>query len=237
MKKIAKLNFLIIFLFVTSYVYSEDATNDSLNALSTERVEALSVVDNSTDNSTDTNEIVEKEEEIWKTFIKDNVAKNVLFSVSATEENISENENLWGFYHYDKNKMLDKMISDKEKIKVPHSVIHSNFVKLLQVGKKNIYVSPLFTINQKCFYFIAKHLSEGYVMFLFNLPLDFFPAENFILFNEKGEKLLNMGFPMIEVRKIENLLKNNLNNLDTLEEKIDNFSIIESNSPMYFYTK
>ena len=46
-----------------------------------------------------------------------------------------------------------------------------------------------------------------------------------------------MGFPMIEVRKIENLLKNNLNNLDTLEEKIDNFSIIESNSPMYFYTK
>lgn len=237
MNKRIKFEFFLI-LLVVFHVYSEDTSDDSQNVLNTEKNINLYVSDSSNDDvSSDIETISDKEEKIWKTCIKDNVAKNVLFSVSATEENISENESLLGFYHYDKNKMLDKITFTKDKIKIPHSVIHSNFVKLLQIGKKNIYVSSLFVINQKCFYFIAKHLSDGYVMFLFNLPLDFFPAENFIIFNDKGDKLLNIGFPMIDVRKMEKSLKNNLNNLDTLEDNFESFSIIESNSLMYFYTK
>ncbi len=224
----------LLFIIAVFHGYSEDNTTDSQIISSDAEGQMLSVSDVSAD--TENKEAVEKEK-LWKTYIKSDVAKNVLFAVSATDDNMAENENLLVSYHYDKNKMLDKTTFIKEKIKVPHSIIHSNFVKLLQIGKKNIYVSQLFSLEQGCFYFIAKHLCDGYVMFLFKLPLDFFPTENFIIFDDKGQKLLNVGFPMVEVRKLENLLKNNLNNLDTLDDNFEDFSIIESNSLMYFYTK
>lgn len=197
----------------------------------------VSVTEDLSDDKEKLVESTEKEEKLWKVYIKNNVAENVLFCVSATEENINDNKNLLGVYYYDNNKMLHKTTFTGKSIKVPLSIIHSNFVKLLQVGKKNIYVSSLFSADKKCLYFIAKHLSDGYMMFLFSLPLDFFPNENFILFDEKGQTVLNVGFPLAEVRKIENLLKNNLNNLDTLDDNFDSFSIIESSSLMYFYTK
>ena len=234
MKLIIKKVKLLIFLFAAFHAYGENNANDSQNIISTEKVDTFSVV---ADSSSDVVKDNIEEEKIWKSYIKNDVAKNVLFSVSANENNIYENENLLGAFFYDKNKMLYKQTFTKDKIKIPHSIIHSNFVKLLQIGKKNIYVSSLFSVNQKCLYFIAKHLSDGYIMFLFSLPLDFFPTENFILFDEKGQKLLNVGFPLAEVRKVENILKNNLNNFDTLKDDFDDFSIIESNSLMYFYTK
>jgi hypothetical protein len=234
MKRIA-----IGFLFIVAsfHAYGEDNTTDSQIILSDAESQMVSVSDVSAD--IENKEVVDvvEEEKIWKSYIKNDVAKNVLFVVSATDDNMTECENLLVSYHYDKNKMLDKTNYAAEKVKIPHSIIHSNFVKLLQIGKKNIYVSQLFALDQKCFYFIAKHLCDGYAMFLFKLPLDFFPAENFILFDDKGQKLLNVGFPMMEVRKLENLLKNNLNNLDTLDDNFEDFSIIESNSLMYFYTK
>lgn len=234
--KLTKLEIkLLVFLFTAFHIYGENNVIDSQNIIHTEKVDAFSVVGDLSSDIVKNNS--EEDEKTWKSYIKNNVTKNVIFSVSTNEDCIYENENLLGAYFYDKDKILHKQIFAKEKIKVPHSIIHSNFVKLLQIGKKNIYVSSLFSVNQKCLYFIAKHLSDGYIMFLFSLPLDFFPAENFILFDEKGQKLLNIGFPLTEVRKVENILKNNLNNFDTLKDDFDDFSIIESNSLMYFYTK
>lgn len=236
-----QLRFSLLILFLTGFhIFSESKPIGSQlqNIQSMDKKNVLSVTDDLTgDISCNTESVIEKEEKLWKVQIKNNVVENVLFSVSATEENISDNKNLLGVYYYDNNKMLHKTIFTGENIKVPLSIIHSNFVKLLQVGKKNVYVSSLFSVNKSCLYFIAKHLSDGYMMFLFSLPLDSFPDENFILFDEKGRMILNIGFHVTEVRKIENLLKNNLDSLDTLDDNFDSFSIIESSSLMYFYTK
>lgn len=236
--KQSKIVFLIFFLS-NFYIFAEDVSSDSQQHSDENKVlyEAEKSVEDSSGVGVDTEKSADKEEKLWKTYIKNNVAENVLFSVSATVQNIGDNKNLLGVYYYDNNKFLYKTAFTGERVKVPHSIIHSNFVKLLQVGKKNIYVSSLFSVDKKCLYFIAKHISDGYVMFLFSLPLDFFPEENFILFDEKGQTVLNVGFPLVELRKIENLLKNNLDNLDTLDDNFDSFSIIESNSLMYFYTK
>lgn len=228
----------LVFFLSGFYVFAEDKSVDSRQHQPVSTDTVLSVAEKTVEDSSDDSEgVIKKEEKLWKTYIKNSVAENVLFSVSATEEKIGDNKNLLGVYHYDNNKILHKTTFTGNKVKVPLSVIHSNFVKLLQVGKKNIYVSSLFSVDRKCMYFIAKHLSDGYVMFLFSLPLDFFPNENFILFDEKGQTVLNVGFPLVELRNIENLLKNNLNNLDTLDDNFDSFSIIESSSLMYFYTK
>lgn len=236
--KQSKIVFLIFFLS-SFYIFAEDVSSDSQQHSDENKVlyEAEKSAEDSSGVGVDTEKATDKEEKLWKTYIKNNVAENVLFSVAATAQNIGDNKNLLGVYYYDNNKFLHKTDFPGERVKVPHSIIHSNFVKLLQVGKKNIYVSSLFSVDKKCLYFIAKHISDGYVMFLFSLPFDFFPEENFILFDEKGQTVLNVGFPLVELRKIENLLKNNLDNLDTLDDNFDSFSIIESNSLMYFYTK
>ena len=138
MKRIA-IGFL--FLIGVFHAYSENNTTDSQNLIATEKVKVFSVV---ADSSSDVVKDNIEEEKIWKSYIKNDVAKNVLFSVSANENNIYENENLLGAFFYDKNKMLYKQTFTKDKIKIPHSIIHSNFVKLLQIGKKKIYVSSLF---------------------------------------------------------------------------------------------
>lgn len=234
-----------LLLFLTGFhIFSESGSIDSQlqNIQSMDRDSALSVANGSAgdtdDTAQDTSSIIERAGKLWKLSIKNAVVENVLFSVSVTEENIQDNKNLLGVYYYDNNKMLHKTVFTGEKIKVPLSIIHSNFVKLLQVGKKNVYVSSLFSVDKKCLYFIAKHLSDGYMMFLFSLPLESFPNENFILFDEKGRMVLNIGFQAAEVRKIENLLKNSLDNLDdTVDDTFDCFSIIESSSLMYFYAK
>ena len=50
----------------------------------------VSVTEDLSDDKEKLVESTEKEEKLWKVYIKNNVAENVLFCVSATEENISE---------------------------------------------------------------------------------------------------------------------------------------------------
>lgn len=233
-----QLRFSLLLFFLTGFYVSGENKPVNSQLKTIQSMDKKNVPSTTDDVSGDTDFASHHEEKkLWKDHIKNSVIENVLFSVSAAEENIDGNKNLLGVYYYDNNKILHKTIFTGKNIKVPLSIIHSNFVKLLQVGKKNVYVSSLFSVDKECLYFIAKHLSNGYMMFLFSLPLDFFPDENFILFDEKGQTILSIGFHPTEVRKIENLLKNNLDSLDTLDNNFDSFSIIESSSLMYFYTK
>lgn len=171
---------------------------------------------------------------LWQEEIRKVVAKSVLFCAAFNGE-LEKDPDLVAVYYYDRDLVLYQTKFLSHEVKVPYSLLHKNFVRLLNIGRKNIYVSPLFFIKgDGNFYLVGKHTLFGYVMFLFQMPEKLLPDEPYVIFNPEREVVSYHETQLNELKQIKNLFQSQGKEL---ESPFYSFSMVEGSLPMYLYWK